>query len=66
MSLQLSSPPHHEPATVDPTPVVVASEDLAEAGIVVVKIEIDLCVLSVYNRIIRWPVPVPRVVLKIP
>jgi hypothetical protein len=64
MALRLSSPPHHEPATVDPTPVVVASEDLAEAAPVVVKIEIDLCVLSVYNRIIRWPVP--RVILKIP
>jgi hypothetical protein len=65
MALRPSSPPHHEPADVDAT-LVVASEDPAEAGIVVVKIEIDLCVLSVYNRIIRWPVPVPRVVLKIP
>jgi hypothetical protein len=66
MALRLSSPPHDEPATVDATPVAVASEDLAEADIVVVKIEIDLCVLSVYNRTIRWPVPVPRVVLQIP
>jgi hypothetical protein len=63
MALRLSGPPHHEPADVDRAPVV-ASEDLAEAGIVVVKIKIDLCVLSVYNRIIRWPVP--RVILKIP
>lgn len=46
--------------------IVAVSGDLAEACIVVVKIEIDLCVLAVYNRIILWQVPVPCVVLKIP
>ena len=45
--------------------IVAVSGDLAEACIVVVKIEIDLCVLAVYNRIILWQVPVPCVVLMV-
>jgi hypothetical protein len=39
---------------------------LAKACIVVTKITIDLCGLAVYNRIIRWQVPMPGVVLNIP
>ena len=36
--------------------IVAVSGDLAEACIVVVKIEIDLCGLAVYNRINLWQV----------
>src|SRR5262245_43707871 len=38
---------------------------VAEANCVTMKIEIDLWEFAVYNRIIRWPVPVPGVVLNI-
>jgi len=53
-------------ATTTMPMIVAVSEDLTEACVVVVKIEIDLCGLAVYNRINLWQVSMPCVVLNIP